>query len=134
MSYKLGESAKVTAGINPAALSAGSANGIILDRFGFYDAIVHLKVGAVTGSPTAQGVALKVQTGDQSDGSDFADVTGDAIAALTANSAEAELNLDLNPYKRYFRVVTTTTFTGGTTPAIPVAVSVVLGSPRSIPA
>lgn len=93
-----------------------------------------MKVGAATGSPTAQGVALKVQTGDQLDGSDFTDVDGDTIAALTANSAEAEMNLDLNPYKRYFRVVTTTTFTGGTSPAIPVAVSVVLGNPRSIPA
>lgn len=134
MSKKLGESIKIAAGINPASLSAGSSNGLTIDRLGYLDAKVHLKAGAATGTPSAQGVSLKMQTGDASDGSDMADVAGDTIAALTANNAEANLNIDLSGYKRYLRVVATVTFTGGTTPAIPAAATVALGGARNIPA
>ena len=133
MSKKLGESAKVTAGIAPSTFVAGDLTPIVIDRFGFEDAIVHLKVGAATGTPTAQSVSLKVQTGDAAGGSDMADVTGDAIAALTADNAEAELDLDLAGYKRYLQVIPTVAFTAGTTPKIPVAVTVVLGKPVTIP-
>lgn len=133
MSHKLGESIKLTAGIAPAAISAGSTNGLIIDRLGFFDAKVHLRVGAATGAPTAQGVALKLQTGNKDDGSDMADVDGEVIAALTTNNTEAELKVDLNSYDRYFRAVLTTTFTGGTSPAIPAAVTIALGNPSDIP-
>lgn len=133
MSKKLGERAKVVAGIAPLTQAAGSVNGDVIDRLGFLDAIVHLKAGAATGTPTTQGVALKVQTGDAADGSDMADVSGAAIAALTADNAEAELNIDLNGYKRYLRVVVTTSFTAGTTPKIPSAVAVVLGNSSTVP-
>lgn len=133
MAKRLAESVKVVAGIAPIARSAGTANGDVIDRLGFAGAVVHLKAGAATGAPTAQGVALKVQHGDASNGSDMADVTGATIAALTADNAEAQLDLDLSGYKRYIRVVVTTTFTGGTTPTIPSAVDVVLGEAVSGP-
>lgn len=133
MSKKLGESTKTIAGLNPVALAAGSVNGLVIDRLGFEDAKVHLKVGAATGTPTTQGVSLKMQTGDASDGSDMVDVTGDTIAALTADNAEGRLNVDLSGYKRYLRAVATVTFTGGTSPAIPVAVTVALGNAKQIP-
>lgn len=106
---------------------------IVIDRYAFEDAIVHLKVGTATGTPTAQSVALKMQTGDAAAGSDMADVSGDAIAALTADNGEAELDLDLAGYKRYLQVISTVAFTAGTTPKIPVAVTVVLGKAVSIP-
>ena len=61
MSKKLGESAKVTAGIVPGVFAAGDLTPLIIDRFGFEDAIVHIKVGAATGTPTAQSVSLKLQ-------------------------------------------------------------------------
>lgn len=133
MSKFLGEKTKLIAGIAPVAFAAGNSNGIVIDRMGFYDAIVHLKVGAAAGAPTAQGVSLKIQTGDAPDGSDMSDVTGATIAALTANNAEARLNLDLNGFKRYFRVVPTVAFTGGSSPTIPVAVTLALGNANSLP-
>lgn len=133
MSKKLGESAKVTAGIAPGVFAAGDLTPLVIDRFGFEDAIVHLKVGAATGTPTSQSVTLKVQTGNIANGSDMADVTGDTITALTADGLEAELNLDLAGYKRYLQVVPTVAFTAGTTPKIPVAAVVVLGKPMTIP-
>ena len=46
----------------------------------------------------------------------------------------AELNLDLAGYKRYLQVIPTVAFTAGTTPKIPLAVTVALGAPRIIPA
>lgn len=134
MSYKLGQSAKLIGGIAPVAQTAGAVNGVVVDRFGYFSAIAHLKVGAATGAPSAQGVALKIQTGDALDGSDMADVTGASIAAVTADLANALLSIDLNPYKRYIRAVVTTTFTTGTVPAIPVAVTFALGCPVNIPA
>ncbi len=133
MSYKLGENSKLIAAIAPATLAAGSKNGTIIDRYGFYDGIVHLAVGTATGSPTAQGVSLKMQSGNEADGNDMIDVAGDVLAALTANNTESELNLDLNPYGRYLRVVPAVTFTGGTSPTIPVAVTIVLGNSINIP-
>ena len=133
MSKNLGESAKVTAGIAPNTFAAGTLTPIVIDRFGFEDAIVHVKVGIATGTPTAQSVTLKLQTGDAAGGSDMADVAGDALAALTADNGEAELNLDLAGYKRYLQVLPTVSFTAGTTPKIPVAVTVVLGKSVTIP-
>ena len=64
MSKKLGETSKVTAGIAPGTFAAGDLTPIVIDRYAFEDAIVHLKVGAAAGTPTAQSVALKMQTGD----------------------------------------------------------------------
>ena len=133
MSKKLGETAKVTAGIAPGIFAAGDLTPIVIDRYAFEDAIVHLKVGAATGTPTAQSVALKLQTGDAVNGSDMSDVTGEVITALTADNLEAELDLDLAGYKRYLQVIPTVAFTAGTTPKIPVAVTVVLGKAVSIP-
>jgi hypothetical protein len=130
---RLGERAKLVIGVPPTARVSGSINGVIVDRFGFLDAVVHLGLGAATGTPTAQGVALKLQTGALADGSDMADATGATITALTADSLQAELDIDLSGYKRYIRAVVTTTFTGGTTPAIPVAVTVALGNATNIP-
>jgi hypothetical protein len=134
MSYKLGETAKLTSAIVPGLFSAGDLTPIIIDRMGFYDAIVLLKVGAATGTPTAQGVSLKVYTGDVADGTDATtEVSGDGIAALTTDNAEAEKNLDLNSYHRYIKIVPTVAFTAGTTPKIPVAVTVALGRPVNVP-
>ena len=131
---RLGEGVKLVRGAIPAAQVAGAVNGIIIDRFGFQDAVVHLGLGATSSTPSAQGVALKIQTGDVLAGTDMADVTGATIAALAADSLQAELDIDLSGYKRYIRAVVTTTFTGGTTPAIPVAVTVALGGATIIPA
>lgn len=133
MSLKTGESTKVIAGIAPKAQPAGDVNGNVIDRLGFFDAVVHLAVGAATGTPTAQGAALKLQTGDAADGSDMADVDGVPIAALTADNTQSQLNVDLNPLKRYIRAVVTTSFTGGTSPTLPVAVTVALGAPVNVP-
>ena len=133
MSKRLGENIKMAAALAPATQSAGTVNGDIIERLGFFDGVTFLSVGVASGAPSAQGVALKVQHGDAADGSDMADVTGATIAALTADNTTGELDLDLNSFKRYLRVVATITFTGGTAPKIPVSVSIALGNSISTP-
>lgn len=134
MKKKLIEQAKTVVGLYPDdQVAAAAVNGVVIDRLGFNEAIVNLMVGAASGSPSAQGVSLKMQTGDQADGSDMADVSGATIAALDGNNETASLNFDLAECKRYIRAVVAVTFTGGTTPSIPVAVAVTLGGAETEP-
>lgn len=102
--------------------------GNIIDTLGFESCVFTMLYGANTGSATAIADAVKIEEGDASDLSDAADVTGATLAvADPAAGDEAELNMDLRSRKRYLRLSSTVTFTGGSTPAIDKAASVVLG-------
>ncbi len=95
--------------------------------------MLHHACGAASGSPTAQTVATKLQ--DSADGSTgWADVSGAAATDLTADDTEDEVDIDLSGAKRYVRVVATISFTGGTTPSIPVAATLVLAGKDELPA
>jgi hypothetical protein len=144
----IGAYIKASKGINPANTSAGTVNGAAIDRAGigggtlFHSCVLHGACGAATGSPSAQTVDNKLQ--DSADGSTgwaditgastgWADITGAALTQLTADNGEAEKDVDLSSAKRYIRVVNTVDFTGGTSPAIPVAAEVVLGGSEQLP-
>jgi hypothetical protein len=134
----IGAYIKASKGINPANTSAGTVNGAAIDRAGigggtlFHSCVLHGACGAATGSPSAQTVDNKLQ--DSADGSTgWADITGAALTQLTADNGEAEKDVDLSSAKRYIRVVNTVGFTGGTSPAIPVAAEVVLGGSEQLP-
>lgn len=118
--------------INPANAPAGTITGSAIDRQGFLSAIFHVACGAASGSPTARTVDAKLQ--DSADGSTgWADISGAAIAQITADNSEQEINVDLSGVKRYIRAVVTVGFTGGTSPAIPVAATVVPGGADALP-
>lgn len=146
--------------LNPAAsLSAGAQNGVVIDRMaaiptqptgitaytaytssaGIYDsANVMLALGAISGSPTATSVTIKVQHGDASDGSDMVDVPTtayiDSTPTLTTANTNGNFDIDLAGLKRYIRVVATVAFTGGTSPAVYTASSIVFGDGKNQPA
>lgn len=129
----IGAGIKVVRGIAPADASAGTINGAAIDREGYLSAVLHHTCGAASGSPSAQTVDSKIQ--DSADGSTgWADYTGGAAAQLTADDAEAEVDIDLSGAKRYIRVVNVVGFTGGTSPAVEVAATVVLGGADVTPA
>lgn len=123
----------VAKSIAPQSDSGGSAvNGGAVDTLGYNTAMVVFESGAISGSPTGTSIAVKIQ--ESADGStnwqDAEDNTGAVIggtvtAASTALLARIE-GLGLNR-KRYLRVVETTTFTGGTTPAVLVHGNILLG-------
>lgn len=133
----IGAYVKTVKGINPANAAAGAINGPAIDRQGILSCELWHACGAATGSPSARTVDSKLQ--DSADGSTgWADYNPDGAgsgtaAQLTADNTEARKEINLAAAKRYIRTVETVAFTGGTSPAIPVAAGVVLGGADQLP-
>jgi hypothetical protein len=82
--------------------------------------------GAATGSPTGISVAGKLQ--DSANGStNWNDVSGTAISPVIVENGEAKVNVILRGCQAYIRAVVTPSFTGGTSPTIPVAGIMIMG-------
>lgn len=118
--------------------SAGTRNGSAVDRLqggSMANSLVLLcNVGATTGSPSAQTYDCKLQ--DSADGSTgWNDIAGAAITQKTsATAALSHVDVNLAGAKRYLRVVEVVAFTGGSQPATPAGVVLVLGGFDRIPA
>lgn len=126
--------------IDPAD-DASADGGTAIDRYAqnarsgkYMSALLFAKVGAATGSPTAQSVTVTVQ--DSADGStDWtaigsanvhgASASGSGLAAITADNGAAYCEINLKHVRRYVRVLVTTAFTGGTSPTISVCAGLV---------
>lgn len=128
-----GPEVKNQVGTVPAASAAGTVNGTGVDRLGFAFAVLEAQTGATTGTPTTQTVDCKLQHSDAS-GSGYTDVTGGAVAQITAINTRKRKTIDLRPLKRYVRVVTVTAFTGGTTPTIANVCTLQLSGADTLPA
>lgn len=87
-----------------AAVAAGTTtqNGTVVDHDGARSIVHRLVTGTATAGQTGTVV---VQQGDQSDASDFADVTGLTYSLVDADS-DTVVSLELaKPSKRYSRIV-----------------------------
>lgn len=121
-------------GLDPAARSAGAANGTGIDRRGFNSCALVGQTGAVTGAPSAQSVDFKLQHSDTLGGT-YTDFTPSipqpsptgALAQIAAASTVKKRSIDLKTAKAFIRVVGTTAFTGGTTPTLFSSALLVLG-------
>ena len=134
-SNDIGAYIKSVVGIKPTNSAASApTNGAALDRLGFDSAVAHCLIGSAAGSPTGISATFKLQESDTTDNGDFADVTGAALAAMTANDASGRLRLNLSGRKRYIRVVCAVALTAGSSPTLPIAASVQLGGARNLPA
>jgi hypothetical protein len=133
----IGAYIKSVKGVNPTNSGAATINGAAIDRQGFLSCELHHACGAASGGPSARTVDCKLQ--DSADGSNgWADYNPDgagsgAAAQLSTDNAEARKAINLASAKRYIRVVETVAFTGGSSPAIPVAATVVLGGADQLP-
>jgi len=130
--HDVGAYVKPVAGINPTDSAAATINGSAIDRQGFQSCVLMVMAGAASGGPTAQTVDAKLQESDNGT-SGWADVSGAAVTTVSADNSSAEVDVDLATVKRYVRVVVTVGFTGGTSPTIPVASTVVLGGSDTLP-
>ncbi len=114
-------------------LSAGTSNSLWVSREWFMSAMIALAVGAASGAPTEQGVSIKVQTADDASGTNAEDLLNidgkDLEAALIVDNASVTLDVDCVGAKDYIGVEITTSFVGGTAPAIPVNIFAILGDP-----
>jgi hypothetical protein len=131
----IGAFIKSLVGVAPKNSGSATTDGAAIDRMTYGMAgscVLHHACGAATGAPSAQTVDSKIQ--DSADGSTgWADVTGGAATQLTADSTQAEKDVDLSSAKRYIRVRTVVALTAGTTPALPVAATVTLGGSDTNP-
>lgn len=119
-------------GVAPQSASAGTINGAAIDRLGFGSAVLVAECGAATGAPTTRTVNSKLQ--QSADGSTgWTDVTNAATPTLSADNGIAEADIDLSGCHRYVRQAIVAAFTGGTSPAIPVSGTVVLGGAQELP-
>ena len=138
ISHDIGAYIKTLKAFKASNASAGAINGAAIDRNDSSGGMalsceLHLACGDATGSPTAQSADLKLQ--ESADGSTgWADITGAAVTQLTGDDEQSRVSVDLSGSKRYIRAVCTVAFTGGTTPAIPVAGVVALGGFANLPA
>lgn len=122
--------------------TGGSAvNGSAVDTMGYNTAMLLVNTAIASGSPTAASMVVKLQESDTSGGTyaDALDNTGTAIGftldvktAVQQGQARIE-GLGTNR-KRYLRITETTTFTGGTSPAVLLHGLILLGAGYSKPA
>ena len=105
------------------ALSTNT-NGLGIDRTGYETLGIGLAVGAATGSPTAQSIIVKLQ--DSADNTTFSDFDSIETDALTADSTNTYLRVDISGARQYIRAVAEPTFTGGTSPEIPFSCMILL--------
>jgi hypothetical protein len=95
--------------------------------------VLVVQCGAAAGSPSAYSVAGRLQHSGQS-GSRFTDITGAAIAALTADNGIARVAVNLARAKQFIRAVLTPSFTGGSSPSVPASAVIVFGGRDELPA
>jgi hypothetical protein len=134
-SNDIGAYIKQEVGLKPINSAASATNkGAAIDRLGFDSGVLHAMVGAAAGGPSAQSAIFKLQESDTTTDGDFADVTGASLAAMTADNASGYLDINLQGFKRYIRVVCTVALTSGSTPTLPVAATITLGGGDSLPA
>lgn len=134
-SNDIGAYVKTEVGLKPTNSAASATNkGAAIDRLGFLSAVIACAIGSAAGSPSAISATYKLQESDTTTDGDFTDVSGAALAAMTANDSSGYIDANLQGLKRYIRVVCTVALTGGSTPTLPVAATVILGGADSLPA
>ncbi len=131
--------------LNPASDLGGSAvNGSAVDTLGYNTAVLKVRIAAASGAPTSAATAVKLQECATSNGTftDALDNTGVAIGGSSTQTTPFAAQIitarieglgNLNR-KRYLRLTETTTFVGGTTPAVVIAGEIVLGRGYELPA
>jgi hypothetical protein len=128
----IGGYVKADKGIKVTNSVAATINGTYVDRQDENSCTLVCQCGDASGSPTAQTVDCKLQHSTAT-GSGFADVTNGAITQITADDTLAYVDINMEGLNRYIRAVVTVAFTGGSTPAIPVSATIILGGGRDEP-
>lgn len=107
---------------------SATKTGEVIDRDNYRDAVLHVLVANVTGTPTAQEVVVKLQHSDTTTTGDFVDVDVQGIKSDLTVTESGELHVNLDGFKRFIRVVANANFTGGTTPKADIVGTVALGN------
>lgn len=88
------------------------------------DAVLVASIGAVTGAPSTESITIKIQKSATSGGT-YVDLA--TFTASTAGTAQVgTLAVILDPSQPFIKAVATIAFSGGSSPAYPVAVSLLV--------
>jgi len=123
---------KMEMGVVPVSSVAQTVDGPAYNRRGTTGAdsgasvVVHLSVGSATGGPSTQSVTAFLA--DSADGSTDWQGAGSVTATLTNDDEQASGdNVNLVGFRKFIRASVTVAFTGGSSPEIPVAVTLCFG-------
>lgn len=140
--FNIGAYAVPVSAVRPQSASAGIINGSTIDRFAHGTAlscVLFQNVGVISGSPTASTVQATLQ--HSPDGSTWTNYApsnqngaAQQTAVIAAGSSDSNVAINLSSAYRFVRAVTVVGFTGGTTPAVLVAATLVLGGEQTLPA
>jgi hypothetical protein len=123
---------------NNAATAAVHGTAVQLEGVGYAykSAQFGLYLGAATGTPSTISVVAQIE--QSADGStnwtSYNDLPGNGTLTLTAASTQATMNVILQGAQQYVRITVTPSFTGGSSPAIPVIATLVIGGTSEHPA
>lgn len=136
----IGDEVKAQIALARVAGTVGSNTGSAIDRLAATNGGIPLSATllvlkeATINTPSTQTLDVKITHCDTSGGSytDYTDPSTGAVAAITQDTSAAaggiELaNVDLSKAKQYLKVVATTAFSGGSSPATPHSVAIILG-------
>jgi hypothetical protein len=130
----LQEGTKAELGLAPVDSAAAANNGASIDKLAHEECrqvLTCVTTGSSSGTPTSFTVDAKIQ--DSADNSAFADVAGMTMTTVTTDNQVGEIFFDPSKVRRYFRVVVTAAFVGGTTPKVELSAAHILGNFRSTP-
>jgi len=121
--HQIQENTKNVLGLAPVDSTGAANNGAGIDTLAhanFGEVLTLITVGSASGTPDSFSVAAKIQqSSDDGSGDAYADVSGLTMTAITTNNGVGEIHFDKGELtERYFRVVVTPTFAGGTSPKI----------------
>lgn len=126
----IGQVVKTLTALRPQSDTGGSAvNGADISRRNYRHATFLIHTGAISGTPSASTVTVNIQHAAVT--STYSNVSG-ATGTITAANTDLELNVDCEGLNQYVRVTQTTGFTGGSSPAVLIGSTCVLGNPSGI--
>lgn len=118
---------KLAPALSPAAsVSAGTIEGIIIDRIAYQTITFGLTNGTASGTPDSQAISFKIQHGKLANGSDMADVdatqyvdangSSATLPVLVADNTNVQIGVIAEGLNKYIRLVATVAFVAGTSP------------------
>lgn len=118
-------------GIAPQDASAGTVNGVGVDRGSNESCMLAPVLGAVSGSPSSFSVTVTLEHADTQGGS-YTQFGTEEVVLDSADSA-AKLGFNLSGAKKFVRASAAVAFTGGTTPSVLMSVPLVLANADELP-
>lgn len=123
----------------PQAVSGSSdVNGATIDKralsYGNREAIADIFAGALVSNPSV--ISLTCRWQDSANGSAWTDITDTTIAdapiVISAANTRNQMGIRLESTRQYVRLVCLPAFTGGTSPALNLAASLLLAAPERV--